>query len=50
MISYSHIYLEKYGSKASLIVIKGADHQYNNSGWEKNVVIQVENYFKSELK
>lgn len=45
----SERYLEYYGGRAELKVIKDADHTFNNVMWEKEVLETTAKYFEKEL-
>lgn len=46
----SEKYLEIYGTKGALHVIKGADHTFNNKAWEEEVLDYTIGFLKEELK
>jgi len=49
-VGVSERYLQYYGSRATLKVIKEADHTFNNSLWEKEVIDLTVDYLVKELK
>jgi hypothetical protein len=44
----SYRYLEAYGGRAKLHVIEGADHTFNKYEWEKEVIEETVEFFKSK--
>ena len=49
-VSVSEQYLKYYGERASLKVIKDADHTFNRSDWEKETIELTVDYLVNELK
>lgn len=45
----SEKYLEYYGDRATLKIIKDADHTFNNSAWEKEAINLTADYLEKEL-
>ena len=45
----SEKYLEYYGDRATLKIIKDADHTFNNSAWEKETINLTADYLEKEL-
>ncbi len=48
-VEVSKRYLKYYGDRASLKVIKDADHTFNNSKWEKEIIDLTAAYLAEEL-
>jgi hypothetical protein len=44
----SYRYLDTYGNKARLQVIKGADHTFNSREWEEEVLESTVEFFQSQ--
>ena len=49
-VEVSERYLEYYGGRATLKIIKDADHTFNNSVWEKETLELTAEYLVKELK